>query len=193
MKKVSEIVKPFSEIIFGALFFLTYFNFLAAQGKVLAIGIVATIISCYYLAVGIINFVLGDKLPEGLKKVFDIVSISAFPLFLFVNYLLLTIEVHQIIGPAGWTIMILSMIGSLCLSIVYAVARLVNKPVLTRLAYIFASVFVLVLLANLLFSIDGNPTSLGDITISTLVIDILYVSMLFSSFPKEEKAPEVSE
>ena len=85
MKKISDIVKPFSEIIFGALFFLCYFNYLAFKGEALGIGIAATVISAYYLAIGIVNFVAGDKLPEGLKKVTDIVSISAFPLFIFVN------------------------------------------------------------------------------------------------------------
>jgi len=190
MKKISDIVKPFSEIIFGALFFLCYFNYLAFKGEALGIGIAATVISAYYLAIGIVNFVAGDKLPEGLKKVTDIVSISAFPLFIFVSKLLTTIDAHELLGPAGWTLIILGMVGSLGLAVVYAVARIVNKPVLTKIAYIFASVFVLVLLADILFTIDGFPTDLGNVVIVDLVIDVLYVSMLFASFPKEEKVSE---
>lgn len=190
MKRISDIVKPFSEIIFGALFFLCYFNYLAKQGADLGIGVTATVISAYYLAVGIVNFVVGDKLPEGLRKILDIVSISAFPLFMFVNFLLVVIGTYETMGPAGWTILTLSMAGSLGLSVVYVVARLVNKPVLTRIAYIFASVFVLVLLANLLFEYDGTPTYLGAIRIVDLVIYALYVSMLFASFPKAEKVSE---
>ena len=132
MKKVSEIVKPFSEIIFGALFFLCYFNYLTLKGEDLGIGITATIISVYYLAVGIVNFVAADKLPEGLKKVFDIVSISAYPLFMFVNFLLVVVKAHSALGPAGWTILMLSIAGSLCLSVAYVLARLINKVLLVN-------------------------------------------------------------
>ena len=102
----------------------------------------------------------------------------------------LLIDAHELLGPAGWTLIILGMVGSLGLAVVYAVARLVNKPVLTKIAYIFASVFVLVLLADILFSLDGFPTDLGNVVIVDLVIDVLYVSMLFASFPKEEKVSE---
>ena len=190
MKKISEIVKPFSEIVFGALFFMLYFNNLAAQGEALAIGIVATIISVYYLAVGILNFVAGDKLPAGLKKAFDIISIAAFPAFFFVTYLLMTIQVADFIGPAGWIIVIITLAGSITAAIICALARAIDNPVLTRLGYLFASVFVLVLLANLLFNIDGTPNVLGNIVIVQLVVYILFASMLFSSFSKEEKAQE---
>ena len=190
MKRISEIVKPFSEIVFGALFFMLYFNYLAAQGEALAIGIVATIISAYYLAVGIINFVAGDKLPATLKKVFDIVSIAAFPAFLFVTYLLITIDVADVIGPAGWIIVIITLAGSISAAIICALARAIDNPALKRLGYLFASVFVLVLLANLLFNIDGSPNVLGNIVIVQLVVYILFASMLFSSFSKEEKTEE---
>ena len=190
MKKISEIVKPFSEIVFGALFFMLYFNYLAAQGEALAIGIVATVISVYYLAVGILNFVAGDKLPVGLRKAFDIISIAAFPAFLFVTYLLMTIDVADFIGPAGWIIVIITLAGSITAAIICALARSIDNPVLTRLGYLFASVFVLVLLANLLFNIDGTPNVLGNIVIVQLVVYILFASMLFSSFSKEEKAQE---
>lgn len=190
MKKISEIVKPFSEIVFGALFFMLYFNYLAAQGETLAIGIVATVISVYYLAVGILNFVAGDKLPVGLRKAFDIISIAAFPAFFFVTYLLMTIQVADFIGPAGWIIVIITLAGSITAAIICALARAIDNPILTRLGYLFASVFVLVLLANLLFNIDGTPNVLGNIVIVQLVVYILFASMLFSSFSKEEKAQE---
>ena len=190
MKKISEIIKPFSAIIFGALFFMLYFNYLAAQGAALASGIVATIISVYYLAVGILTFVLGDKLPEGLKKVFDIISICAFPLFMFVTYLLMTIQAADFIGPAGWIIVIVSLAGSISAAIICALARAIDNVVLKRLGYLFASIFVLVLLTNLLFNIDGTAVVLGNIVIVELVVYILFASMLFSSFSKEEKTQE---
>lgn len=191
MKKISEIIKPFSAIIFGALFFLLYFNLLRADGEALAIGIIATIISAYYLAVGIVTFILGDKISGGLKKVFDIVSVSAFPLFVFIYSLLMVIDAADFIGPAGWIIMIVSLIGSIlaCAFCALAIA-LSNNKVLVRLGYLFASVFVLVLLMQLLFQVDGTPNVIGNIVIVELVVYILFASMLFSTFKSEEKASE---
>ena len=190
MKRFSEIVKPFSAIVFGALFFMLYFNYLAAQGEALAIGIVATIISVYYLAAGIIAFVAGDKLPETLRKVFDIISISAFPLFMFVYYLLFTIRAADAIGPAGWIIVVISIGGSISAAIICALARAIDNALLRRLGYLFAAIFALVLVTNLIFWITGDAKTIAEITIVELVIDILFISMLFASFPKEEKASE---
>ena len=190
MKRISEIIRPFSTIVFGALFFLMYFNYLQLQGEALAIGIVATVISVYYLAAGILGFILGEKLPSGLKKVLDLITLSAFPLFFFVLCLLTTIEIHQYFGPAGWLLIILSMIGSLSFSVFSVIARLVNKPLLVRIAYLFASIFTLVLLSNLLFEFDGTPTQIGDVVIVELAVYALFVSIMFGSIRKEEKVSE---
>lgn len=193
MKKVIEIVKPLSAIVFGALFFLEYFNLLAMKGEALAIGIIATIFSVYYLFVGILTFILGEKMSEGLRKVFDIVSLVLFPLFIFVYYLLITILAVDAIGPAGWIIVIVSMAGSICAAIICPLARAIKNSTLKKLGLLFAAVFVTVLLMNLVFDVDGSPNVFGNVVIVELVVDILFASMIFACLSKEEKEKKAEE
>ena len=187
MKKIIDIVKPLSAILFGALFFLEYFNWLEYKGGALAVGIIATIFSVYYLFVGILTFILGEKMSSGLKKIFDIVSICLFPLFIFIYYLLLTINSVDAIGPAGWIIMILSMAGSITSAIICSIARAIKNSTLKKLGFLFAAIFVTVLLMNLVFMPDGTPEVFGGVQIVELAVDILFASMLFTCLSKEEK------
>ena len=190
MKKVIEIVKPLSAIVFGALFFLEYFNLLAFKGEALAIGIVATVLSIYYLSVGILTFILGEQMSEKLRKILDIISIALFPLFIFIYYLLVTIGAADMIGPAGWIIMILSISGSICAATICSLARAINDSLIRRLGFLFAAIFATVLLTNIVFQPDGTPNVFGNVIIVELVVDILFISMLFAALQKEEKAPE---
>ena len=61
MKKLQDIIRPFLAIILGALLFLVYLNYLQLQGATLAVGIIAVIFSAFYVALGILNIVLGNK------------------------------------------------------------------------------------------------------------------------------------
>lgn len=193
MKKVIEIVKPLSAILFGALFFLEYFNYLALKEGALAIGIIATIFSVYYLFVGILTFILGEKMSAGLRKIFDIISICLFPLFIFVYYLLVTIYSADAIGPAGWIIMTLSIAGSITSAIICALARAIKNSTLKKLGFLFAAIFVTVLLMNLVFMPDGTPEVFGGVQIVELAVDILFASMLFACLSKEEKEKKAEE
>ena len=69
MKKITELIKPFMAIIFGVLLLLTYLNLLSSEeGKTLAIGICAVVISAYYFFIGIFG-ILGPKLRGVAKKI----------------------------------------------------------------------------------------------------------------------------
>ena len=82
MKKISEIIKPFLSIIFGALLLLIYVNWLSSNdGGTLFLGIFGVILSVYYLTYGIMDIIIGDKLP---KKIFNIFTISLYPIFMFI-------------------------------------------------------------------------------------------------------------
>ena len=193
MKKVIEIVKPLSAILFGALFFLEYFNYLAASDAALAVGIIATVFSIYYLFVGVFTFILGDKMSTGLRKVFDIVSLVLFPLFIFVFYLLLTIVDADFIKPAGWIIMVASLSGSITAAIICPLARAIKNSTLKKLGFLFAAIFVTVLLMNLVFMPDGTPEVFGGVQIVELAVDILFASMLFACLSKEDKEKKAEE
>ena len=184
MKKIGDIIKPFVSIIFGALLFLIYLNYLSLQGSGLALGIMGVILAAYYLTIGIIGIVLGNKFDKGVKKIFDLVSIVLFPTFMFVYFLMTTINAAKagILLPTGWVIGITSMIGAIFMVVAYVLGTLLNIKLVTRLAFLFAAIFVLSLLLDILFSVEGLPVVLGNINVIGAVTYAVYVFMLFNSF-----------
>ena len=193
MKKVTDFLKPNILIVFGALLILFFLNYLQYGGGTLAIGIIAVIMSVYYLAIGILGIIVGDKLP---KKIFDIISICFFPVFMFILFLIQTIQAAQInnyMGPTAWIIAILSMIAALALPAIYLLARLMNKGPLMRFAYLFAAIFVLALLLSILFNARGDSVVLGNINMILVAIYASYIFFLFSCLGAPEEAPKAVE
>ena len=188
MKKLSEFIKPYLAIAFGALLFLFYLNWLGSEGAFLAVGIIAIVFAAGYLAVGILGVVFGERLPKVLKLVFDIFTVSAFPLLIFVYFIVLVTSVPvENIGPAGWVILIVNLAASLGLVGLYITTRFVKVKLLDRITYLFAVAFILALALNLVFDFTGDPIVLGNITVVELIIDALYSYMLINALKKEAK------
>ena len=140
---------------------------------------------------GFLGLLMGDKFSLVLKKIFEIISVSLFVIFMFIYFLLVTINVADAMGPTAWTIKIVSMIACLGLLGIYIVSRFVNVPVLSRLSGLFALIFVLVLLLELLFTVDGSATVLGNIDILLAAIFAIFSFYLFSTLQKDaEEAPK---
>ena len=197
MKRAADFLMPNILIIFGALLFLFFLNYLSGQGATLAIGIIATIVSVYYFAIGILGLFFGDKLP---KKVIEVVSVCLFVVFMFTYFLIALIQAAQInnfMGPTAWIIAILSLVGSLALAGIYPAARFVNKKGLLGLAYLFSAIFALVLLLNILFTPRGNSTVLGNIDLILVAIYGVFIIYLFGTLKPagevEEKREKVTE
>ena len=193
MKKVGLLIKPYLCIIFGALLFLIYLNLLAGEGSALALGIIGVVLSAIYLGIGIVEVLLGDKLNKTAKLVFDVCVISLFPLFMFVNYILTVINMADLeggVGPTAWTIAIISMVGSLGLAVIAPITKFVKNKVLSRISFLFAAIFVLVLLLNILFDYDGTPATLGGVSIIILVLYVVFSIMLFNSFEPQDDEKE---
>ena len=186
MKKLHTIIKPYLAIVFGALLLLIYLNWLAANGATLAMGIIAVVFAAFYLTAGILGIVLVDKLPESVRKVFSMLTICLFPIFMFIMFLLTVINANNLMGPTAWTISILSMIGSLGFVIVYLINVFAGNTLLSRLTNLFGLIFILVLLLNVLFDVAGNPVVLGNVDIIGLVLYALYVVILVGSFSKDK-------
>ena len=204
MKKLSDLLKPNVLIFFGALLLLYYLNFLSYRGAGLAICIFAVVLAAWYLTVGILGVVLGDKFSPTLKKIFEMISVSLFCVFMFVYILLIVINAHRGMGPTAWVIDILSMAAALALAAIYSVSKFVDKPIVTRLAFLFAAIFTLALLLNILFNVDGSSISLGNVDVLSVVIYAFFTFYLFSSLQncegnkeqspaKEEKTEEKDE
>lgn len=189
MKKLSDIIKPVISIVFGVLLFLVYMNWLqdGAAGGAIAIGVIALVLACFYVASGIIAVLLGEKMPAVLKKVFDIVAISAYAIFVFIYTIIVLTWTSDGMGPTAWFIAIFTLSASIAFAGLYIVAKCVNVKLLTRLALLLGAVFVLALLLDVLFGTDGSPTVLGNIVVITVLIYGLYAFMVFSAL-KPEKA-----
>lgn len=202
MKKVTDYLKPNALIIAGALLFLYYMNFLSYGGAGLAIGIIAVVCSACFLAVGILNIVAGDKISAMTKKAMDAVAVGLFAAFIFAFVLILTITYAQseyiTMGPTAWIIAIVSMVASLSLLVVYIVSRFFDSADFLRFAYLFAAIFALALLLNLLFNNDGSGKVIGNIDVILAAIYLTFTIYLFDSLgktqaPAEEEAPMIEE
>jgi len=195
MKRIKELLKPFIFIIFGALLFLFFFNYLGIGGIGLAIGIVAIILAIYFLTVGILSVVLGDKLGKA-KGILNLIGVATFPLLLGVIFLLNligSVNNDVYLGPNGWTIAILSIASAFALGIMLFVAYFVKSKGFHKVTFLFGSIFVLALLLDILIT-DGFAVALGDIIVLQVVLYGCYVSMLFevlSSFKENKETKKV--
>ena len=189
MKKLTDIIKPVISIIFGVILFLVYMNWLQSDaGSVIALGVIAIVLACFYVASGILAILLGEKMPDVLKKVFDIIAISAYAIFVFVYTIILITWNADGMGPTAWFIAIFTLSAAIAFAGIYIVAKCVKAKILSRLALLFAAIFVLALLLNVLFGTDGNPTVLGNISVIQVFLYGLYAYMAFSALKVEEKA-----
>ena len=198
MKKLQEMIRPFLAIILGALLFLVYLNYLQLQGAALALGIIAVIFSALYVGMGILTFVLGARLFGAAKKALDVTAIALFPVLMFVQFLMIVINNHEMFGPTSWVILIIMLFASICAALVYALAAFAPSKTLKRIAALFASFFVLALLLDILFNVyTGFPVALGDVSLVEFATYFVYVSMLLNALggleegaaPVQQEAP----
>lgn len=188
--KVTDFLKPNILIIFGALLFLFYMDWLSFGGAMLAIGIIAVICAVYFLAIGIVGVVMGDKFSPYLKNTLEVVSICLFSVLMFVIFLITTINNANVMGPTEWIVNIIGMIASSALAIIYSIYRFTGSATLSRFAYLFSAIFALALLLNVLTTAGGT---LGGINIFQAAIYTCFIFYLFNSFGKNEVATSATE
>ena len=202
MKKISDLLKPFLSVIFGALLFLCYFNFLNATGGYLALGIVALTIAAWFIVVGLFNSLLGDRLSKKAKAIFSpAIGVGLFPIFMGVMFLvelIICVKYEIPIGPMGWTISVFSILSGFGLGGLYFFAYFMKKRRVTKITFLFSMLFTLALVLDVLV-VNGNPATLGSIVVLAVVLYGVYVAMLVSSLsnmkdqlkaPKEEVKEE---
>ena len=131
--------------------------------------------------VGILGLVLGNRISGAVKNGLDVVSACLFPILMFVITLIDTINNAQGMGPTAWIIAIIMMISSIALAAIYALSKFANVDMVNRFAYLFAAIFVLALLLDLLFTAGGATRTLGNISVITVVIYFCYCFFLFNS------------
>ena len=89
--------------------------------------------------------------------------------------------------PTAWIISIFSIIATLIMIFIYIVAFYLKNKYLDKLNILFSSLFILVLLLNLLFDPLGVPINLGNISIVGFIIYFSYSSVLLESIIESNK------
>ena len=192
MKKISDLLKPFSSIVLGTLILLYFLNNLSMRGGLLAVGIIALILAVYYIAIGIVNFALGVRMPRSAKKVFDSISLAAFPVFAFVVFLVTLINMHSQFGPAGWVLSIIYLVVSIGAALMLVLGTCIDNRGLRKASQLCGMIFALVLVLDILFGETGAAVKLGELDLVLAFIYLIYGQMLFLSFveaPKAEAKP----
>ncbi len=196
MKKITEVIKPLLSIIFGALLLLLYMSFLRGDvpALYLTIAILGLIFAAYYIAAGILNVVLGDKLNKTVRMVFEILNVSLFALLFFLQLLSVIVYMSDAMSVTAWVINIVSMVAAIGLIIFAIVSKVANAPIMDRLAYLFTGIFTLALLLDIIFDPSGAPESIGNLAMVTLAIYGIYISMMFAAAAKpaqvEQEKPQ---
>ena len=202
MKRISDLLKPFLSIIFGALLFLCHFNWLMAEGGYLALGIIAVIFAAYFITVGLLGTLFGEKFPQKTRSMLETIGIALYPLFfavLFLVSIIVNVKADLPLGPLGWSVSIFTIISGLGLGGLLLLAYFFKSRTVTKLAFLFASLFVLALLLNILLDGEGDPATLGSIVLLYVALYGVYLAMLIGSLnlmkeqlkaPKEVKKEE---
>lgn len=182
MKRISDLLKPFLSLIFGALLFLCYFNWLSTNGGYLALGIIAVILSVYFITIGVLGVVLGEKFSTKTKEILNTCGVAAYPIFLgvyFLIYIIVCAKYEIAIGPMGWTVAIFSLGVSLALGVFFLLAFFLKKSFLIRGTFLLSVLFALVLLLDVLLT-NGNPETLGNIVLLGVMMYGVFASILFN-------------
>ena len=200
MKKALGFLKSNIMIFIGALLLLLFMNYLALGGTTLALGIFATLIALYYIAIGVLGIILGDKLNALTRKIFDVVAISLFAFLMFLAAIFNLVSMiqestdpqfPQTFGPTAWFIAIFTLLTALALAGFYPFARLFKNEGLKRLGLLFSALFALGLLLDQLFDFTGFAITLGQIQFVYIAVDLLFVIYLFDSFGDAKEEPKV--
>ncbi len=186
MKKVTEIIKPLLSIIFGALLLLLYMSYLrdGIPAFTLVIAIFGVVFAAYYIAAGILNVVMGDKLSKTIRMIFDILNVCLFALVFFLQLISTIVYMSDMMSATAWVITIVSMIAALGLMVFVIVSKAASSPLMERLAYLFAGIFTLALLLDVIFDASGAPEAIGNLAMVILAIYGIYISMMFAAVAK---------
>ena len=202
MKKAICFLKSNILIFIGALLFLAYLNYFAAGGALIALGIISTLTAIYFIVIGVLNLLIGDKFSALMRKVFDIIAVCLFALLLFTGTIISLVNMIQISAnqnsgmrflPNAWLIMIIASLTSFALMGFYPVARLVKGAAIKKLGFIFASMFAVGALLNVIFDAQGTAIALGDIPFVYVTILIGFNFYLFETLVDDKEEPKAVE
>ena len=147
----------------------------------------ATVLAAYFLVVGILSIAIGDKLSLKARNLLNLFGVAGFSTFMGVYFLIDLINRAKAakgdfgtpVGPAGWTIAILSIAASFGLLLLLVMAFVAKSKEITRFSFLFGAIFVLALLLDVLTN-GGSPVALGDVVVLQVVLYGAFVGILFN-------------
>ena len=101
------------------------------------------------------------------------------------------IDLASMMGPNGWAIEIVQLVVFIAFPMMYLFSFLTKgETLIVKLTRVFALLFVLSLLLDLLFSELGAPTTLADIPLVYLALYGIFANLAFAYLPKVEAKEE---
>lgn len=174
-------------LVLGILLLLASLSFFdSGVDALIVIGVFQIIVGIAYILSGVLDLLAVDSTPVGLTK--GIISIAAFPLYIFVYYLVAVIVGGDGLGVAGWILSILVLIAALSTIALGVASYFVNNEMIVKLARFAILLLLCLLIVIIIFPITGGTAALGDISIFEVACIICYflITKSFTQLKKEE-------
>lgn len=182
-------------IVLGALLILFALSFIARGGEATVIGIFGLLCGIAYILGGV--FVILNLTDKAIVLTKDIIFIAAFPLFIFVYYLIRVIEAANFLSVTSWILAILLLLSSLSAITCGIITLVGNNDKIKKIANLSILLFIGIMVILLVFPLGGGAVAtIGDLSLVQIffIAGYFLITKPFVEIPtfnkKEESAEE---
>ena len=178
--------------VLGALLILFALSFIANGGEATVIGIFGLLSGIAYVLGGVfVTLNLSDKAITLTK---DIIFIVAFPLFIFVYYLIIVIEAADVLSVTNWILAILLLISALSAVVCGIITLVGNNEMVKKIANLSILLFIGIMVILLVFPLGGREggAAIGELSLVQIffIAGYFLITKPFLELPKFEKKEE---
>ena len=170
-------------------------SFIAMGGEATVIGIFGLLCGIAYVLGGV--FVILNLTDKAIVLTKDIIFIAAFPLFIFVYYLIIVIEAANALSVTNWILAILLLLSSLSAIACGIITLVGNNDKIKKIANLSILIFIGIMVILLVFPLGGGAggAALGDLSLVLILFIACYflVTKPFVELPVPEKKEEKCE